>query len=61
MPYWDWAQGIKTGPVPDVFLSTTIMITNTTGMSVVIDNPLFSYKFHPLPDGFHGKVSEQLD
>lgn len=55
IPYWDWAQGTKLGPVPDVFLSPTITITDTTGVPVLMNNPLFSYKFHPLPTGFHGK------
>ncbi|XP_014554784.1 hypothetical protein COCVIDRAFT_39395 [Bipolaris victoriae FI3] len=55
IPYWDWAQGTKLGPVPDVFLSPTITITDLRGELLVMDNPLFSYKFHPLPTGFHGK------
>ncbi|USP76847.1 uncharacterized protein yc1106_04121 [Curvularia clavata] len=55
MPYWDWAQGTKTGPAPDIFLSPTIMVRDTSGVSKGLDNPLFSYQFHPLPQGFEGK------
>ena len=60
MPYWDWAQGEKGGPVPDFFTTETITVIKTDGSEELIFNPLCIYQFHPLiPDDFEGKVSEQ--
>jgi tyrosinase len=58
MPYWDWAQGEQSGPVPDFFMTPTITVTTPEGNPVEISNPLYSYRFHPLPSGvaFNGKV-----
>ncbi|RAR06516.1 Di-copper centre-containing protein [Stemphylium lycopersici] len=55
IPYWDWAQGTRNGPVPDIFVTSTTMVRDTAGMPVVLSNPLYSYKFQPLPEGFDGK------
>ncbi|KAH8692093.1 tyrosinase [Talaromyces proteolyticus] len=47
VPYWDWAVN------PNLPESTTyqkIAINSPTGQQT-IDNPLYSYKFHPLPLG----------
>ena len=58
MPYWDWAQGDKLGPVPDAFLTRKINVMDTDGTETSIRNPLYSYKFHEVPSkGFDGKVS----
>ncbi|KAF1830624.1 Di-copper centre-containing protein, partial [Decorospora gaudefroyi] len=55
MPYWDWAQGVAIGTVPEFFLTPTLTIDDTDGSEITIYNPLYSYKFKPIPDGFDGK------
>ncbi|RMZ66918.1 tyrosinase [Pyrenophora seminiperda CCB06] len=55
IPYWDWAQGITTGPIPDMFTTPVITITNTDGVSMSLSNPLYSYQFKPVPEGFDDK------
>ncbi|CAO2656503.1 Nn.00g053060.m01.CDS01 [Neocucurbitaria sp. VM-36] len=59
MPYWDWAQGEKGGPVPDFFTTETITVNMTDGSEALIWNPFYTYYFHPLiPEDFEGKWSE---
>jgi tyrosinase len=65
MPYWDWAQGTTTGPVPDFFMTPTLRVNDTDGTEVLIFNPLYSYKFKPVPDQFtekarHPRSSERI-
>ncbi|KAL1795189.1 hypothetical protein ACET3X_007005 [Alternaria dauci] len=55
IPYWDWAQGITTGPVPDIFTSPYLTVTDTDRTPVVVTNPLYAYTFHPVPEGFDMK------
>ncbi|KAE8841312.1 hypothetical protein HRS9122_05438 [Pyrenophora teres f. teres] len=55
IPYWDWAQGITSGPVPDSFTTSMLTVINTDGVSTPISNPLYSYQFKPIPDGFDDK------
>ena len=57
IPYWDWAQGTIIGPVPEFFITPTLTLTNIDGVSMPISNPLYSYRFRPIPDGFDDKVS----
>ena len=45
MPYWDWALNAT---MPDVVNQPSITI-NTPNGSQSIDNPLYTYNFHPLP------------
>ena len=45
MPYWDWAANAA---IPAELSSQKITINTPTG-SQSIDNPLYSYKFHPQP------------
>ncbi|KAK0660209.1 Polyphenol oxidase 1 [Lasiodiplodia hormozganensis] len=49
LPFWDWAVLRSDGEttVPDFFVTPTIDVTLPNG-SETIDNPLYSYKFHPL-------------
>lgn len=57
MPYWDWAQGEKGGPVPDFFTTPTIPVTWPNGAQEDITNPFYSYRFHDLiPGDFDSKV-----
>ncbi|KAI4688971.1 hypothetical protein J4E81_007688 [Alternaria sp. BMP 2799] len=55
IPYWDWAQGNTIGPVPDFFTAPEIAVTDTDGSLTVVSNPLYSYKFNPIPAGFDQK------
>ncbi|KAI4915846.1 hypothetical protein J4E90_004292 [Alternaria incomplexa] len=55
IPYWDWAQGNTIGPVPDFFTAPEIAVTDTDGSLTVVSNPLYSYKFNPIPAGFDHK------
>jgi tyrosinase len=57
IPYWDWAQGTTAGPVPDIFTAPYLTIIDTDRTPVVISNPLYSYTFDPVPEGFDMKVS----
>ena len=45
MPYWDWAANAT---IPDVVNTPRISINTPTGRQTV-DNPLYTYKFHPQP------------
>jgi tyrosinase len=56
MPYWDWAQGTTTGPVPDFFMTPTLTVTDIDQSQVLIYNPLYSYRFKPIPEQFDEKV-----
>uniref|UniRef100_A0A093V313 tyrosinase n=1 Tax=Talaromyces marneffei PM1 TaxID=1077442 RepID=A0A093V313_TALMA len=47
VPYWDWAVNPN---MPECLTYQSIMINTSTGQET-IDNPLYSYKFHPLPLG----------
>jgi tyrosinase len=58
IPYWDWAQGTNTGPVPEFFTVPELAVTNTDGSLTVVSNPLYSYKFDPIPEGFVAKVND---
>ncbi|KAF1842823.1 Di-copper centre-containing protein [Cucurbitaria berberidis CBS 394.84] len=56
MPYWDWAQGEKGGPVPDFFTTEMISVIKTDGVEKDMWNPLHTYRFHPVvPEDFEGK------
>ena len=45
IPYWDWARNAT---MPDVTNQPKITINTPTG-SQLIDNPLYTYTFHPRP------------
>jgi tyrosinase len=58
MPYWDWAMGTKGGDIPTALMTESIEVTDFDGEVKMIDNPLYSYKFHPIiPGDFEGHVS----
>lgn len=52
MPYWDWALVVPRGTnsFPSFFSSRTISIITPTsqGRPTPIDNPLYSFRFHPV-------------
>jgi tyrosinase len=49
MPYWDWAvdPGAGLSVYPDILTSKTVQVSFPNGTRT-IDNPLYSYKFHPV-------------
>jgi tyrosinase len=47
VPYWDWAADPA---LPNCLVTPQITITTPSGPQT-IDNPLYTYKFHPLPLG----------
>lgn len=47
VPYWDWAVNPN---MPESLAYQSIVINTPTGQQTM-DNPLYSYKFHPLPVG----------
>lgn len=47
VPYWDWAVNPN---MPESLEYQSIVINTPTGQQTM-DNPLYSYKFHPLPLG----------
>ncbi|KAI1583306.1 hypothetical protein PtrARCrB10_03282 [Pyrenophora tritici-repentis] len=55
IPYWDWAQGTNSGPVPEFFTNPMLTVTNTDGVSTPMSNPLYSYQFNPISDRFDEK------
>lgn len=52
MPYWDWAivTGRGQGVLPRSVQSETVNVFTPTsgGQRVPMDNPLYSFRFHPL-------------
>ena len=59
MPYWDWGLVLPRGQsvVPTSLSSRTIAVVTpqSNGRLTTIDNPLYSYRFHPInpsPDDF---------
>jgi tyrosinase len=51
LPYWDWAKSPAGGHVlPDFMVQPRINVVTPQG-SNSIDNPLYSYKFHPIDPG----------
>jgi tyrosinase len=49
IPYWDWAKPAPSGQhtMPDSMATPQISVTTPNG-SQTIDNPLYTYKFHPI-------------
>lgn len=52
IPYWDWAIVVPAGQsvVPTSLSSTSIQVIQpgSGGKSTTIDNPLYSFQFHPI-------------
>ncbi|TID22241.1 Di-copper centre-containing protein [Venturia nashicola] len=50
VPYWDWARPVASGEhvVPDSISSPTIVVNTPQQSGVAIQNPLYSYRFHPV-------------
>ncbi|PIA95850.1 Tyrosinase [Cercospora beticola] len=48
LPYWDWAVASPNGSVyPDIVQQPRVSVVKSEG-TTTIDNPLYSYKFHPV-------------
>jgi tyrosinase len=49
IPYWDWAMPAPNGgnTVPDVLVQPQISVNTPSGQQT-INNPVYSYKFHPV-------------
>jgi tyrosinase len=52
LPYWDWAVDPPNGQnaIPDSIAQPTIRVVTPNGTKT-IENPLYSYKFHPIDPG----------
>ena len=52
IPYWDWVAVLPTGtsPFPASLATAKINVVSpgSNGVARPIDNPLYSFKFHPL-------------
>lgn len=63
MPFWDWAAQPANGEsvFPSSISDQTVVVTMPNGTQT-IDNPLYSYKYHPLvsTDMFFDPVSVML-
>jgi hypothetical protein len=65
IPYWDWAAriGSAASAFPTSISSPQVTVTWTDGKSRVINNPLYTFQFHPLNpsgDDFDERVSFYL-
>lgn len=50
--YWDWSDpSIEQGGIPQILTLPTVTIRGPGDKSLVFDNPLMSYRFHPIPEG----------
>ena len=49
-PYWDWAKNMI--PPPEVIELTEVTIVMPNGSKQSVQNPLFTYHFHPIDPGF---------
>ena len=56
IPYWDWARNAT---MPDVTNQPKITVNTPTG-SQLIDNPLYTYTFHPRPSTSDFPTSESV-
>ena len=56
IPYWDWARNAT---MPDVTNQPKITIHTPTGTQL-IDNPLYTYTFHPRPSTSDFPTSESV-
>ena len=56
IPYWDWARNAT---MPDVTNQPKITINTPTGAQL-IDNPLYTYTFHPRPSTSDFPTSESV-
>ena len=56
IPYWDWARNAT---MPDVTNQPKITI-NTPSGAQLIDNPLYTYTFHPRPSTSDFPTSESV-
>jgi tyrosinase len=58
IPYWDWAAAPPEGQsvLPDAVTAPTVTVNGPNG-TATIDNPLFSYKFHPNSNDLDSEVS----
>jgi tyrosinase len=60
LPYWDWAKVPSVGGhvMPDSLSKPTISVQTPKGQDE-IDNPLYSYKFHPIDPNFSQPVGTE--
>ncbi|KIM38482.1 hypothetical protein M413DRAFT_75996 [Hebeloma cylindrosporum] len=49
-PYWDWAANAI--PPEEVISLKQVTITGPSGQKVLVDNPLYHYRFHPIDPSF---------
>ncbi|KAF8901474.1 tyrosinase [Gymnopilus junonius] len=49
-PYWDWAT--NSVPPDEVVALQQVTITGPHGHKITVDNPIYSYKFHPIDPSF---------
>ena len=61
MPYWDWAAAPPEGQnsFPTSLTVRDVQVTLPNG-TAVIPNPLYAYRFHPVPSEFSPWVSFAL-
>ena len=59
IPYWDWAATPPDGQsvFPDAVSAPTVTVNAPNG-TATIDNPLYSYKFHPNSKELTSQVSD---
>lgn len=59
LPYWDWARNStnpEDGVIPKILRVERCTVTFPNGTSGEIFNPLYKYKFHPLPKEVFGEL-----
>ncbi|PPQ98988.1 hypothetical protein CVT26_014415 [Gymnopilus dilepis] len=49
-PYWDWAANAV--PPDEVVALSKVTITGPHGQKITVDNPIYSYTFHPIDPSF---------
>lgn len=50
--YWDWSDPlVEQNGIPQILTLPTVTIRGPNKKQLVFDNPLMSYRFHPIPEG----------
>ncbi|KAH9940686.1 photo-regulated tyrosinase [Amylocystis lapponica] len=56
-PYWDWASHVLPPPEVISYEKVAIITPASEGQKVFVENPIFSYRFHPIDPSFSGPTS----
>lgn len=50
--YWDWTNpSVQTQGIAPIFVTPSVDVRGPNNTKLTLDNPVMSYRFHPIPEG----------